>query len=122
MFLVVLLASIALFFTTLANIRNRQQDREDAVRALVAQCEATNQSRKNTYDSNMALALLAVYNARTPIEELPPLIRDFVKFTQQAFEPLNCDPESPDFARDVTPPDSIPSNPLIERLANEDFG
>lgn len=122
MLLIILLSSVALLLSTLAVQKNRAQDAATAKRvvleqqrALIAQCEAFNQSRKNTYDSNMALALLAVSNSPDPTQ-LPTLVERFVKFTDEAFEPVSCNLHDSHFGQDPTSPEPLPPNPLVEAL------
>jgi len=119
MLLIVLLASLALLFSTLAVVEAREEEKRRIEELSISQCEALNQSRKNIYDSNMALATMTILNAREPLTTLPPIVEQFVRFTAQAYDPISCDINDSNFGKDSSPPDTLPPNPLIEELIKQ---
>lgn len=111
MVLLILLASAALVLSSVANIRNRQQDKETLTARVIQSCEQFNRTRKTTYESNRALAAISIANGRTP-GYISPVIIAFLEFNEDANEPVSCDLSDPNFMIDPTQP-SIPPIPEV---------
>ena len=118
MMITVILASLALFLSSLAVQRNRQQDRDAAISErdrinaqLVAGCEQFNLSREIQYNSTKALAAIAIANSQRP-DVIPPAVQALLDYNEQANEPVSCDLTDPNFGKDTTPP-SIPPLPGV---------
>lgn len=115
MMLVVILTSTAMVLASLAVQRNREQDKEilareqDRLRAQQVQaCVQFNLTRRTTYESNRALAAIAIANSTTP-NVVSPVVADFLAYNEDANDPVSCDVNDSNFMIDT----SIPSIPPI---------
>lgn len=119
MLLVVLLASSALALSSLAVQRSTEQDKLRLLgeqrrvnERLIQGCDQFNLTRKIMYDSNQALAAIAIVNSPNP-NEISPAIRQFLLYNMEANDPVSCDLNDPDFMKDTTPP-TVPPIPEVE--------